>query len=178
MVKAANPQAAMSNFILYSLNANGMTNPVKVDHFNSVIGSRWLHIFVVNETKTWSKTSKTLPSDDYDIHEELGEPAENHHIFKWGVVVGICKDIQVAQRVEISQRSLKWRVVAIVIVLSTLNGGCEGHRIIGAYAPWNPGGVGDVRYFWNDIAQLCLSSPTLWTMAGDFNATISSLEKK
>ncbi|KIJ95502.1 hypothetical protein K443DRAFT_11320, partial [Laccaria amethystina LaAM-08-1] len=129
----------------------------------------------VNQTR--SKISKTLPFHDYDIYEESGEPADNHHIFKWGVVVGVRKDIQVAQRVEITQRSLKGRVVAIDIILPTLDGGFFGHRIIGAYAPWNPGGAGNVRLFWDDVAQLCLSSPTSWTMAGDFNATISSLER-
>ena len=177
MAKAVHPSSAMSNFILYSLNANGMMNPVKVDHFNAVIGSRWPHIFIVNETKTRSNTSKTLPSHNYDIYEEPGEPADNHHIFKWGVIIGIRKDIQVSQCVEITQKSLKGRVVAIDIVLPTLDGGCAGHRIIGAYAPWNPGGVGDVRHFWNDVAQLCLSSPMPWTMAGDFNVTVSSLER-
>jgi len=62
------------------------------------------------------------------------------------------------------------------VVLPTLDGGCTGHRIIGAYAPWNPGGSGNVCLFWDDVAQLCLSSPTPWTMAGDFNTTVLSLE--
>ncbi|KIK04137.1 hypothetical protein K443DRAFT_130973 [Laccaria amethystina LaAM-08-1] len=78
-----------------------------------------------------------------------------------------------APATEVSQG----RAVVIDVVLSTLNGGCAGHRIIGAYAPWNLGGSGDVRHFWNDIAQLCLSSPTSWTMVGDFNVTVSSLER-
>ena len=110
-----------------------MTHPVKVNHFNSVIGSGKPHVFVVNETKTCSKISKMLPFHNYDIYKESGEPADNHHIFKWGVVVGVCKVIQVAQHVEITQRSLKGRVVAIDIILLTLDGGCFGHRIIGAY---------------------------------------------
>ena len=116
IVKAVNPHSATANFILYSLNANGMTNPVKVNHFNTVIGSRKPHVFIVNETKTRSKINKTLLCHDYDIYEEPGEPADNHHIFKWGVVVGIRKDIQVAQRVEITQKSLKGRVIAIDVV--------------------------------------------------------------
>lgn len=97
VVKAANPHSTTSNFILYSLNANGMMNPVKVNHFNSVIVSRKPHIFVVNKTKTCSKISNTLPIHEYDIYKEPGEPADNHHIFKWGVVVGVRKDIQVSQ---------------------------------------------------------------------------------
>jgi len=93
MVKAVNPHTATTNFILYSLNANGMTNPVKVNHFNTVIALRKPHVFVVNKTKTRSKISKTLPCHDYDIYEEPSEPADNHHIFKWGVVVGVRKDV-------------------------------------------------------------------------------------
>jgi len=75
------------------------------------------------------------------------------------------------------QKSLKGRVIAVDVILPMLDGGCAGHRIIGAYAPWNPGSAGDVRHFWNDIAQLCLSSSTSWMMAGDFNATVSSCER-
>ena len=168
MVKAANPHLATTNFILYSLNANGMTNPVKVNHFNLVIGSRNPHVFVVNETKTHSKISKMLPCHKYDIYEEPGAPADNHHIFKWGVVVGVCKDVQVARCIEITQNSLKGRVVAVDIVLSMLDGRCTGHRIIDAYALWNQGGAGNVCFFWDDVTQLCLSLPMSWTMAGDF----------
>jgi hypothetical protein len=58
---------------------------------------------------------KTLPCHDYDIYEEPGEPADNHHIFKWGVVVGVRKDIQVAQRVEITQKSLKGESLRLIL---------------------------------------------------------------
>jgi len=95
------------SFTLFSINMNRMVQPVKVNHFNSVIGARRPHIFIVNETKTKSKLGGSLPFSDYDIYEEPGECAEGHHIFKWGVVVGICKDIQVAQRLELTQRALK-----------------------------------------------------------------------
>lgn len=96
-----------------------MVHPVKINHFNSVIGTRRPHVFVVNETKTKTKLGSSLPYSDYDIYEEPGECAEGHHIFKWGVVVGVRKDLQVAQRLEVTQKALK------------------GHRFIGAYALWN-----------------------------------------
>ena len=106
-VSAYVPPAATSSFTLFSINANGMVQPVKVNHFNSVIGARRPHIFVINETKTKSKLGGSLLFSNYDIYEEPGECAEGHHIFKWGVVVGIHKDIQVAQRLELTQRALK-----------------------------------------------------------------------
>ncbi|KIK04951.1 hypothetical protein K443DRAFT_35575, partial [Laccaria amethystina LaAM-08-1] len=136
-VSAYVPPSATSSFTIYGLNANGMVQPVKVSHFNTVIGARRPHIFVVNETKTKSKLSGSLPFSDYDIYEEPGECAEGHHIFKWGVIVGVRKDIQVAQRLEITQRALKGRVIALDIILTTPDGRCFRHRFIGAYAPWN-----------------------------------------
>ena len=154
-VSAYVPPAATSSFTLFGFNANGMVQPVKVAHFNSMIGTRRPHIFVINETKTKSKIGGSLPFSDYDIYEEPGECAEGHHIFKWGVVVGVCKDIQVAQRLEITQRALKGRVIALDIILTTPDGRCFRHRFIGVYAPWNPGGVGDVSLFWHDMTSLC-----------------------
>ena len=180
MVQAAQasvPPSATSTFTAYSFNANGMVQPVKVNHFNAAVAARSPHAFVINETKTRSKLSRSLPYNEYDIYEEPGEQAEGHHIFKWGVVVGIRKDIQVAQRLEIKQRALKGRVVALDIVLPTADGRCFSHRFIGAYAPWNPGGDGDVQRFWSDLTSLCQSTPTSWTMAGDLNATIAPFER-
>jgi hypothetical protein len=176
-VSAYVPPSATSSFTIYGLNANGMVQPVKVSHFNTVIGARRPHIFVVNETKTKSKLGGSLPFSDYDIYEEPGECAEGHHIFKWGVIVGVRKDIQVAQRLEITQRALKGRVIALDIILTTPDGRCFRHRFIGAYAPWNPGGSGDVSLFWRDMTSLCQSTTSSWTMAGDFNATIASFER-
>lgn len=118
-VSAFVPPSATSTFTIYGLNGNGMVHPVKINHFNSVIGTRRPHVFVVNETKTKTKLGSSLPYSDYDIYEEPGECAEGHHIFKWGVVVGVRKDLQVAQRLEVTQKALK------------------GHRFIGAYALWN-----------------------------------------
>jgi hypothetical protein len=97
IVNAATPLASTSTFSIYALNANGLVQPVKLNHINKVINTLKPYAFVIGETKTQSKLSKSLPFLDYDIYEESGERADNHHIFKWGIVMGIRKDIQIVQ---------------------------------------------------------------------------------
>lgn len=111
-----------STFMVYALNANELTHPVKIHHFNTAIAAQKPHAFVVSESKTRSKVSKLLPSDDYDIYEELGELVENHHIAKWGVIVGVQKDLQVVQCLQIAQSALKGCVIALDIILPTMDG--------------------------------------------------------
>jgi hypothetical protein len=175
--QAASPMTSTSTFSIYALNANGLVQPVKLNHINNVINARSPHAFVIGETKTQAELNNSLPCSEYDIYEEAGECAENHHIFKWGIVMGIRKDIQVAQRLEIKQKSLKGRVIALDIILPMADGRCLPHRIFGAYAPWNPGDEGDSKSFWNDMTQLCRSTTTPWSIAGDLNATVASFER-
>ena len=166
-----------STLSIYALNANGLVQPVKQNSINTVITARNPQAFVVGETKTKSKLSNSLPYTEYDIYEESGEQDESHHPVKWGIIVGIRKDIQIAQRLDIVHRSLKGRVIALDLVLPTSDGRCYLHRFIGAYAPWNPGDAGVSRSFWADLTELCKSTPAAWTLAGDLNATVSSFER-
>ena len=101
--QAVIPPSSTATLSIYALNTNGLIQPVKLNHINKVIKASRPHVFVIRETKTRSKLSKSLPFSNYDIYEEPGECAENHHIFKWGIVVGIQKDLQVVQRLEIKQ---------------------------------------------------------------------------
>ena len=158
---AAFPMTSMSTFSIYALNANGLIQPVKLNHINNVINVRSPHAFVIGETKTKAELNNSLPCSEYDIYEEAGERTENHHIFKWGIVMGICKDIQVAQRLEIKQKSLKGRVIALDIILPMADGRCLPHHIFGAYAPWNPGDEGDSKSFWNDDTTLQVNDNTV-----------------
>jgi hypothetical protein len=178
MTQAATPPASTSTLSIYALNANGLIKPVKLSHINTVINARSPQAFVIGETKTKSKLTKSLPFSDYEIYEEEGIPAENHHIFKWGVVVGIRKNsVQIVQRLQIMQQSLKGRVIAVDVILPTPNGRGIPHRIIGCYAPWNPGETDDNKDFWSDLANLCRSTATSWTLAGDLNATVAPFER-
>ncbi|KAK0220171.1 hypothetical protein IW262DRAFT_1383151 [Armillaria fumosa] len=49
------------------------------------------------------------------------------------------------------------------------------HRMIAVYAPWNPGS--NSAEFWTSLAELCNSTPHSWSLAGDLNATVSSIER-
>ena len=175
--QAAFPMTSTSTFSIYALNTNSLVQPIKLNHINSVINARKPQAFVIGETKTKAKLSKILPFSEYNIYEEAGECAENHHIFKWGIVIGIRKDIQVAQRIEIKQKSLKGRVIVLDLILATADGRCLPHHIFGAYTPWNPGDEGDSKFFWKDMTHLCRSTTTPWSIAGDLNATVASFER-
>lgn len=178
ITQAATPPASTSTLSIYALNANGLVKPVKLNHVNAVIKARSPQAFVIGETKTKSKLTKSLPCSDYEIYEEEGLPAENHHIFKWGLVLGIRKNsVQIVQRLQIAQQSLKGRVIAVDVILPTPNGKGIPHRIIGCYAPWNPGETDDNKDFWDDLANLCRSTATSWTLAGDLNATVAPFER-
>jgi len=177
LAQAAIPPTLTSTLSIYALNANGLVKPVKLNHINNAIKTRNPQAFVISETKTRSKLSKSLPFSDYEIYEEEGICAENHHIFKWGIVVGIHKDLQVTQRLQMKQQSLKGRVIAVDVILPTPSGKCIPHRIIGCYAPWNPGDSDDNKHFWTDMTNLCRSTTTSWTIAGDLNATVAPFER-
>jgi hypothetical protein len=58
----------------------------------------------------------------------------------------------------------------IDIVLGTSSGKGFIHRVIGAYAPWNPGI--DDSDFWAQVMMLCRGSQYSWTLAGDLNAIV------
>jgi len=108
--------------------------------------------------------------------EETGVKMDNHHLYKWGVVVGIRKDIQIIQRLNLPL-SLRGRVVALDLVLGTNKGKGFVHRFIGTYAPWNPGTDTGPSSFWQEIARLCNEATYSWTLAGDLNATVSNTER-
>jgi len=161
-----------STLSIYALNAN-----VKQNSINLVVKARNPQSFVLGETKTKSKLSSSLPYHGYDIYEEAGEQDQPHHPVKWGIVVGVRKDIQISRRLNIKYRSLKGRVIVLDLVLPSSDGRCYPHRLIGVYAPWNPGDDGISHSFWTDLTDLCKTTTTAWTLAGDLNATVSSFEK-
>ena len=163
-----------STLSVFALNANGLVHPGKIAHVNTAINSRRPHLFVISETKTNSRMGSKLPTRDYNIFEETGVKTDNHHLYKWGVIVGVRKDLQIAQRVSLSHPALLGRVIAVDFVLGTSQGRGFVHRFIGTYAPWNPGGSDND--FWGQVSNICLQSRHSWTLAGDVNATVSTLE--
>ncbi|KAJ7327650.1 hypothetical protein DFH08DRAFT_968057 [Mycena albidolilacea] len=168
--------AAATLFSMYALNANGLVNSAKLHHINSAITARNPHAFTLTESKTNTKTGPNLPNGDYNIFEEPGVQADNHHLYKWGVALGICKNIQIAQHVQVTAAAIRGRVVTVDIVLQANNSSSFTHRVIGAYAPWDPS-TPAMRDFWPELTKLCQSTPTSWTLGGNLNATVSSSER-
>ena len=102
----------------YALNANGMVNAGKLSQISSTIRIRRPHVLTISETKTSDKVGNKLHTDEYNFFEETGIKMDNHHLYKWGVVVGIRKDIQVAQRLQVT-KELQGRVVALDLIIGT-----------------------------------------------------------
>jgi hypothetical protein len=118
---------------VHALNANGFISPAKIHHVNNVFCSRHPHVFVISEIKMSAKMGSKFSSLGYNVYEETGICCSNHHISKWGIILGVQSDIQVSQPVKISSASLIGRVVAVDIILGTTAGKGFIHRIIGAY---------------------------------------------
>ncbi|KAG0692479.1 hypothetical protein DFH29DRAFT_882425 [Suillus ampliporus] len=97
------------------------------------------HIWVINEMKSPTPAASCVRAPGYNTYENsgvqtVGSPAHG----KWGVILGVSNTIH-AQRVDTSfDLSLTGRVVAVDLVIPTTNGGFP-HRLIGVYAPWDPG---------------------------------------
>jgi len=68
-------------------------------------------------------------------------------------------------------------VIALDIVLLNTSGNYSSHRLIGAYAPWNPGDDDGTWPFWSDMTNLCNTTNSSWTVAGDLNATVAPFER-
>ncbi|KAK6981319.1 hypothetical protein R3P38DRAFT_3234332 [Favolaschia claudopus] len=152
LVNLANATGPTSTFSIYSFNANGLVHSVKMHHISSAISHRKPHVFVLNESKTNSQTAKNLPNGDYQIHEEPGVKTTNHHLYKWGVVLGVRKDIQVVQRLTNLHAALRGRIVVVDVALPQSGNTAHIHRVFGVYAPWDPG-TADTR----DFCPLCSS---------------------
>ncbi|KAK0489970.1 hypothetical protein EDD18DRAFT_1417512 [Armillaria luteobubalina] len=174
-VMAANlgPSCASSSFLIYAINANGMHHVLKLIHINNAIGHRNPSAFVISELKSSTSTAGQITLKNYNIFEERSQPTTG--TWKWGVILGIRDDIQVVQRLAITKAILKSRVLAVNVALSDVEGNAFLHRVFAVYAPWNPGS--DSAEFWVSLTDLCNSTPHSWSLAGDLNATVSSIKR-
>ncbi|KAF5347863.1 hypothetical protein D9758_013811 [Tetrapyrgos nigripes] len=118
-----------------------------------------------------------MPNHEYEVFEEPAVKCQgNSHFYKWGTVIGIRKDIQIRQRLQITDSALKGRVVAIDLDIQTSDGKAFTHRIFGVYAPWDPGHDSS-NDFWPALTQLVVQTQTSWSLAGDLNATVTANER-
>ena len=162
----------------YALNTNGFVHPTKIDATNRAISFRNPDIVVITETKTNSSRTSKLSYEDYQFFEERGIPASGHHLYKWGVILGVKKGITVSQRVPVTHPALIGRLIAVDIVIPLDSRLGLTHRVIAAYAPWDIHDNSDTAVFWSEAAKLCLNNPNSWTLLGDLNATVIQAERK
>ncbi|KAG6822432.1 hypothetical protein H0H92_013905, partial [Tricholoma furcatifolium] len=88
-------------------------------------------------------------------------------------MVGVHRSLTVARQVLLPSE-LGARAVAVDVVIPTTEQTGFVHRIIGVYAPWDPGE--NPGQFWSSIADVCRSSSHSWSVHGDFNVSLTSIE--
>ena len=132
------------------------------------------HAAVICETKSPQRLSSCLTLPGYDLYETPGCPTPGRNTGKWGVIVAIRRGLFTVTELSLPP-ALSSRAVAVDLIIPTSNGGSFTHRLLGLYAPWDPGTSFDDN-FWPAVSELCLSAPFSWSASGDFNATLSTLE--
>jgi len=158
-----------------SINANGLSNPMKLNAIQDVVHNSQPHILVIGETKSANEVGSRLHLPGYDSFENPGQQ-NGRKSGKWGVIVAVRRGLFTVQRLP-TANALRGRAVALDLIIPTTNAVAFPHRFIGIYAPWNPGGTDDKEHlFWPEITTLCSTAKFSWSMAGDFNATLSHLE--
>ncbi|KAF5367841.1 hypothetical protein D9615_010570 [Tricholomella constricta] len=160
-------------FRTVAINANGFADPMKISAISDMMNSVKPNAFVIGETKSPHRVSSRLNLRDYSVHENPGKPAGHRNRGKWGVIVGVHRSISCGSPVPLPP-SLDGRAVALDLIIPTANNQGFIHRLIGIYAPWDPGT--EPHQFWPDIADICNSTPHSWSLHGDFNATTAFSE--
>ncbi|GBE82235.1 hypothetical protein SCP_0406180 [Sparassis crispa] len=166
---------ATHTFTTYAINANGLANVSKMAAITNAISVRQPHAWVINETKSSQPQASRLHTPSYRTFEEPGIPAKDQRHGKWGVIVGVKRSIHV-QRVP-TPNELRGRAVILDIVIPTSTGCGFPYRLIGLYAPWDPGeDEQQLTLFWSTITNVCREARFSWCILGDCNASLSVTE--
>ncbi|KAJ3831359.1 hypothetical protein F5878DRAFT_676035 [Lentinula raphanica] len=163
-------------FRTFALNADGLGDVMKINTISNAINFIKPHAWVINKTKSSSPVLSRLHTNNYKTFESVGL---QHHSrrgpAKWGVGVGIHSNFQ-CQQIPVHD-DLQGRVVTVDIVIPTMSGRGFIHRLIGLYAPFDPGERNaEAITFWNHITDICLSAPYSWSFIGDCNLTLTEAE--
>lgn len=175
-VVLAQPTPPQSQVTILALNANGLVSPVKLALIGPLIAKVAPHFFAISETKTRSNAGNNLPISNYEIFEENRVPCSTNH-GKWGIVLGIRKDIQVISRINLTHSTFCGRVIAIDIVIPCSGSASFIHRLFAVYAPCDPGLDEISKDFWPHLTDLVRLTKTSWSLFGDLNATVSPAER-
>ncbi|KAF5379464.1 hypothetical protein D9615_006597 [Tricholomella constricta] len=160
-------------FRTVAINANGLADPMKIAAISDMMHSVRPNALVIGETKSPHRVSSRLNLRDYSVHESPGKPAGHRNRGKWGVIVAVHRSISCGSPLPLPP-SLDGRALALDLIIPTTNNQGFTHRLIGVYAPWDPGVA--PHQFWPELIDLCNSTPHSWSLHGDFNATIAFSE--
>jgi hypothetical protein len=116
-ITSAMPATPQSLISMCALNANGLVYPVKLVFIGAMITNMLPHIFTITETKTMSNAGSGLPIINYKIFEENSVQCAETQCGKWGIVLGVCKDIQVVSCIPLVHAFLKGRVAVVDVVI-------------------------------------------------------------
>jgi hypothetical protein len=163
----------INDFSIYSLNMAGSANAMKIHTIRNAITITRPHIYVLSETQSSTRVMHQFDTNSYEHVESTGVQKSGNKGWKWGVLMGIRRQgIQVRQVIPTAH--LQGRAVAADIVIPGSDGRGINLRVIGLYAPYDPG---EARHFWDAITLLCTDAPDAWVITGDLNLTMSSSER-
>ncbi|KAF8164191.1 hypothetical protein BJ912DRAFT_823476, partial [Pholiota molesta] len=159
-----------------AINANGLSDPMKIAAINDVISTTRPHAFVIGETKSAHNFGSHMRTRGYSVYENPGRATGTRNTAKWGVLIGVQQGIFNVQNVPLPE-TIAGRAIALDLTIPTRHGRSFQHRLIGVYAPWNPGIPDDDGLsFWPTITDTCNSAQFSWSIIGDINATLSVTE--
>ncbi|KAF8229317.1 hypothetical protein L208DRAFT_1287319, partial [Tricholoma matsutake] len=173
------PTSAQSEISVCALNSNDLMNPVKLAFIGPLLMKLAPHFFALLETKTHSNAASNLPISNYEIFEEKAvQCAAPSLLAKWGIILGVQKDLQIVAHVPLNHEPLKGHVVCVDVIIPSLSSSSSSfiHCVFSVYAPCDPGADELSHKFWPCLMDVVRGSKTSWSLFGDLNATVSASE--
>ncbi|KAF8222959.1 hypothetical protein L208DRAFT_1319548 [Tricholoma matsutake] len=105
----------------------------------------------LSETKTQTNAASNLQISSYEVFEEKAVLcALPLTLAKWGIILGVQKDVQIVAHVPLNLEPLKGRVVCVDVVVSSLSSSSTFfiHCVFAVYAPCDLGANNLSLNFW------------------------------
>ncbi|KAF8237619.1 hypothetical protein L208DRAFT_1246295, partial [Tricholoma matsutake] len=157
------PTHAQSELSVCALNTNGLMSPVKLAFIGPLLMKLSPHVFALSETKTQTNAAANLLIHNYEIFEEKAVPCTApSHLAKWGIILGVCKDLQIVARVPLNHKPLMGCVVCVDVIIPSLSPLSSPfiHHIFSVYAPCDPGADDLSSNFWPCLMDMVWESKT------------------
>ncbi|KAF8233569.1 hypothetical protein L208DRAFT_1266156 [Tricholoma matsutake] len=176
----AMPMFAQSELAVCALNANGLTSPVKLAIIGPLLMKLAPHFFALSATKTQTNAASNLQISNYEVFEEKGVPcASPSTLAKWGIILGVWKDVQIVARVPLKLEPLKGRVLCVDVIVPTLSSSSTSfiHHVFAVYAPCDPGADDLSLNFWTCLTDVVRDTKNSWSLFGDLKTMVAASER-